>query len=308
MPQGRIGTILGGGQRQQDPLEGMLERILSGRRQKRDPFGRAALPLGASGPFGGRMMPSPVATSPAAPPGPVASPVASPGAIAPSPIASPSVASPSVSAPQAQPMARVPQLGVPASSAGGSQWQNILGLALATVADAMSARAGQRGQAVAGLRGQIAGRETRETERAQREVLRKYRNETQQFEFKQEGVRRRLAKESKKEEREEREAYEIRKEGRLAELLKGASGDFAPEQTVQNRLKFRQELEDAPLEGLTTSGSQALVDAFNNAKAYGISRDTALGELKEAIAKKMAELQRRGPSWKLRDLRYLGGQ
>lgn len=139
-----------------------------------------------------------------------------------------------------------------------------------------------------GLQTQIAGRESREQERAQQKVLREYRNKMKQFEFEQEGVRRRFAKEEKKEKREYREAYEIRKEDRLAKLLKGASGDISPEQTVQNRLKFRQELEDASLEGLTTSGSQALVDAFNNAKVYGISRDTALGELKEAIAKKRA--------------------
>ncbi len=57
--------------------------------------------------------------------------------------------------PQAQTTTQVPQLGAPERSTGGNRWQNALGLALATVADAMSARAGQRGQAVAGLRGQI---------------------------------------------------------------------------------------------------------------------------------------------------------
>ncbi len=192
----------------------------------------------------------------------------------------------------------------------GSRWQDFLGLALATAADAAGARAGRQGQAVAGIRGQIAGREDRDRERSEREVLRQYRNRNRQFAFEQEGVRRRIARQEKTEERAYRRGEkQDEREWLLKQLQGGASGDITPEQTVQNRLNFRQQLEGTSIEDLTTSGSQALIDALNNAKGYGISRDTAIGELKEAIANKRAAAQRaekaRPGIWAERDRRRI---
>ncbi len=219
---------------------------------------------------------------------------------------------PSPAAPQAFRGTQVPQLGAPAPSARGSRWQNVLGLALATVADAMAARAGRRGQAVAGLRGQIAGREERDRDRAQQKVLREYRNKMQQFQFEQEGVRRRFAKEEKMEERAYRKGE---KESEFQRMLKlaggGGAAEVSPEKRVRNRLDFRQELDDTSLADLTTSGSQELVDIFNNAEVYGISRDTAEAELKEAIARKRAGIergrQRKGEWWRRRTELFPGG-
>lgn len=178
-----------------------------------------------------------------------------------------------------------------------------MGLALATVADAMAARAGRRGQAVSGLQGQIAGREGRDRERAEREVLRQYRNKMKQFEFEQEGVRRRLAKEEKMEERAYRKGEKESEFQRMLKLAGGGGAAQVPpagtieraqwdEEHVGRRLGLRREMEDASLEALTTSGSQERIDLFSKFREMGMPAFKAQAELREAIARKRAAMRR----------------
>ncbi len=299
MPNGRIGRMLRGGRQDQDPFgREALPLGSSALFRDQDPFGRASLPLGAVGPFQGRIARPPVTASSVAP----SRAVASMGAGAPS--VAPSLATSPAAAPQAQPMTRVPQE-PRMPQRRGRQWQNVLGLALATMADAMAARAGRQGQAVSGLREQIAGREGREAERAQREVLRQYRNKMQQFQFEQENVRRRLAKEEKLEEREYRRGEKQDEREWLLKQLQGGgvAAQAPPEGTIGRRLwkekqtksrkEFQEQLRTTPLGDLTTPGSQGLIDIFNNASIIGMSSEEAESKLREAIRKKRMDIESR---------------
>lgn len=174
---------------------------------------------------------------------------------------------------------------------------DFLGLALATMADAMAARAGRRGQSVSGLRQQIAGREGRDRERSEREVLRQYRNKARQFEFEQEGVRRRLAKESKMEEREYRRGEKESEFQRMMKLA-GMGEDTAAEGTVgrmrmeeskgRNRLELDENLRSIPAGDLSALGSQERDAILAKAEDLGLSREEIEAKIKWAMFRKRA--------------------
>lgn len=161
----------------------------------------------------------------------------------------------------------------------------------------MAARAGRRGQAVSGLRSQIEGREDRDRERAERDILRKYRNKMQQFQFEQEGVRRRLSKESKMEEREYRRGEKETEFQRMLKLA-GMGEDTAAEGTVRgmrleeskgrNREEFEENLKNIPAGELSTLGSERRDAILAKAEELGMSREEVETQIKQAMLSKRA--------------------